>query len=169
MRSADVLRDSFGRIPELVEQAVGGLDEGQLAHRLDPAANSIAWLVWHLTRVEDDHVSGVAGTPQLWTEDGWAERFALPFDDGAIGYGQSADEVGQVRAGAELLLGYHRAVSARTQAYLATLTDDDLDRVVDDRWDPPVTLGVRLVSVVDDAAQHVGQAAFVRGVVERSR
>lgn len=168
MDAAQLLVETYGRIPELVEQAVTGLDEEQLAYRVDPAANSIAWLVWHLARVEDDHVSEVAGREQAWTADGWAERFALPFDLAAHGYGQDAAEVGQVRAGADLLLGYYRAVSARSLDYLATLTDADLDRVVDDRWDPPVTLGVRLVSVVDDAAQHAGQAAYVRGVIERT-
>ena len=54
---------------------------------------------------------------------------------------------------------------ARTVAHLAGLSEADLDRVVDERWDPPVTLGVRLVSVISDDLQHAGQAAYLRGLV----
>jgi len=168
MNVAGLLRDLFDRVATDVHGAVEGLDLDALTHRVDGTANSISWLVWHLTRVQDDHVAEVAGTEQVWTADGWAQRFGLPFDDGAIGYGQGSDEVGAVRAGADLLLGYHDAVHARTLQYVDGLVEADLDRVVDRRWDPPVTLGVRLVSVADDDMQHAGQAAFVRGIVERS-
>lgn len=130
--------------------------------------NTIAWLIWHLTRVQDDHVAEVAGHEQTWISDGWHDRFGLPFDAHAIGYGQSATEVGRVAASAELLTGYLDAVHARTIAYVRGLSPDDLDRVVDERWDPPVTLGVRLVSVISDDLQHAGQAAYARGVLSRS-
>jgi uncharacterized damage-inducible protein DinB len=164
---AELLHDLFDRVATDVHGAVEGLDRDALTHRVSGTANSISWLVWHLTRVQDDHVAEVAGTEQVWTADGWAGRFGLPFDDAAIGYGQGSDEVAAVQADADLLLGYHDAVHARTLAYVDGLADADLDRVVDRRWDPPVTLGVRLVSVADDDLQHAGQAAFVRGVVER--
>ena len=163
----DVLIDGFDHVLDTVRAAVDGLDENALALRVDPEANSIAWLVWHLTRVQDDHVAGVAGGAQLWTSGGWVERFGLPFDVGAIGYGQSSDEVAQVRAGAELLAGYQEAVHAATVDYLRGLAADDYERVVDDAWDPPVTLAVRLGSVLNDTLQHAGQASFVRGLVLR--
>jgi uncharacterized damage-inducible protein DinB len=166
-RANDLLVDGFGRVRQTVHDAVDGLDEDRLGYRPDRDANSVAWLVWHLTRVQDDHVAGVAGGEQLWTSGGWLERFRLPFDVGATGYGQSSDEVGQVRATAELLAGYQDAVHRSTVDYLATVTDDDYDRVVDERWDPPVTLAVRLVSVLDDTLQHAGQAMYVRGLVDR--
>jgi uncharacterized damage-inducible protein DinB len=163
----DLLVDAFGRIREIVHESVEGLDEDQLAFRPDADANSIAWLVWHLTRVQDDHIADVAGAEQIWTVGGWVERFRLPFDVHAIGYGQSSQEVGQVRATPELLSGYQDAVHLATVDYVRTLRDEDYGRVVDERWDPPVTLAVRLVSVVNDAAQHAGQAAYVRGLVTR--
>ena len=162
-----VLADAFTRVRELVPTVVGGLDEAALAWRPDADANSIAWLVWHLTRVADDHVAEVAGTEQVWTAGGWYDRFGLPFPAGEHGYGHSSADVAAVRVPAELLAGYHDAVAAAVLAYVATLAPDDLDRVVDERWDPPVTLGVRLVSVVNDTMQHVGQAAYVRGLLER--
>jgi uncharacterized damage-inducible protein DinB len=167
VNAAAILADAFGRIGEEVHDAVGGLTVEQLAERLEPEANSIAWLVWHLTRVQDDHVADVAGTEQVWTSQGWVERFGLPFGARATGYGQSAAEAGQLRVGAELLTGYYDAVAERTLEFVRGLTDADLDRVVDERWDPPVTLGARLVSVIGDDEQHVGQAAFVRGILLR--
>jgi uncharacterized damage-inducible protein DinB len=167
VNARDVLHDLFGRVATDVHGAVEGLDTGALSHRIDGTANSIAWLVWHLARVQDDHVAGVAGTEQAWTAEGWAERFGLPFPTGDIGFGHGNDEVAAVRTDADLLLAYYDAVHARTLRYLDGLADADLDRVVDRNWDPPVTLGVRLISVADDDIQHAGQAAFVRGVVER--
>lgn len=166
MNTAEVLKDAFERVRESVAEVAEGLSAQQLAYRPNGDGNSIGWLLWHLTRVQDDHVAGVAGTEQVYTEQGWAKRFGLPFEDSAIGYGQSGDEVAQVRVeDPQLLVGYYEAVHARTLEYLAGLGDADLDRVVDDNWDPPVTLGVRLISVMNDDTQHVGQAAYVRGIL----
>jgi uncharacterized damage-inducible protein DinB len=168
MTSADLLADAFGRVREEVHHAVDGLTKQQLAYRVDEDANSIAWLIWHLTRVQDDHVSGVAGVEQVWTAHGWADRFGLPFGPLATGYEHGSSEVAAVRAEAELLTGYHDAVFEQTTRYVKTLRDADLPRVVDESWDPPVTLGVRLVSVISDDLQHVGQAAFIRGILLRA-
>jgi uncharacterized damage-inducible protein DinB len=165
MTPADLLNDAFERVLQTATDAVDGLTVEQLAHRPGPDANPIGWLVWHLARVQDDHVADVAGTGQVWTEHGFADRFDLPFDEATIGYGQTSDEVAQVRVEADLLAEYLRAVHQQTTSYLATVTADDLDRVVDTRWDPPVTLAVRLVSVVSDDLQHAGQAAYVRGLL----
>ncbi|MCL1869361.1 MAG: DinB family protein [Promicromonosporaceae bacterium] len=167
MNSSELLLDAFGRLPGIVDRVLADADDALLAFRPDPAANTIAWLVWHAARGIDSQVSDVAGTEQVWTAEGWADKLALPFPVSATGYGQSADEVAQVRASAALLGGYFAAVHAATTTYVRTLTDADLDRVVDTRWDPPVTLGVRLVSVLGDATQHAGQAAYVRGVFTR--
>ncbi|MBY8883406.1 DinB family protein [Streptomyces sp. PTM05] len=163
MNVADLLTDAFERVHASVHDAVEGLSADRLATRPEGSANSIAWLVWHLTRVQDDHVSDAEGVEQAWTAQGWADRFGLPFSPSDTGYGHSGDEVAAVRASAKLLTGYHDAVHERTLRYVGGLSGHDLDRIVDDAWDPPVTLGVRLVSVVNDATQHVGQAAFVRG------
>jgi uncharacterized damage-inducible protein DinB len=167
MTSADLLTDAFGRIREEVHQAVDNLSRADLAYRLDPAANSIAWLVWHLTRVQDDHVADAAQLEQVWTSKGWAEKFGLPFGRLATGYEHDSSEVAEVQADAELLAAYHDAVHEQTIRYVRTLTDADLPRVVDESWDPPVTLGVRLVSVISDDLQHVGQALFIRGILLR--
>ena len=167
MNSAQLLLDSFERIHDEVHQTVDGLSLEELTERPDPEANSIAWLTWHLTRIQDDHVAGVAGDGQLWTAAGWVDRFALPLEPADTGWSHTAEQVAAVRAPAELLIAYFDAVHQRTLDFVSDLADDDLDRIVDRRWDPPVTLGVRLVSVIADDLQHVGQAAYVRGLLER--
>ncbi|MEV5968554.1 DUF664 domain-containing protein [Streptomyces sp. NPDC051921] len=167
MKSAELLTDAFARVLEAVHQAVEGLSEKELVARVDPEANSIAWLVWHLTRIQDDHIADAFGTEQIWTSEGWSGRFGLPFPEDATGFGHSPAQVAAVHAPADLLLDYYDAVHARTLARVTPLSNADLDRVVDTRWTPHVTLGVRLVSVIAEDNQHAGQAAYVRGVVER--
>ena len=168
MTSAELLADTFGRVRDTVHAAVAGLSTEQLCYRADSSANSIAWLVWHLTRIQDDHIADVAQTEQVWVSDGWAERFGLPFPLLAHGYGHSSADVAKVRVEPpDLLTGYYDAVHEQTIRFVASLTDADLPRVVDERWDPPVTLAVRLVSVISDDLQHAGQAAYLRGLIER--
>jgi hypothetical protein len=163
---SDVFIELFGRIPPLVRAVVDGVDTDALVDAPVPGANTIAWLVWHLTRVQDHHVAELLGTDQVWVSGDWAARCGLERDPSNTGYGHTAAEVLSVRPGdTRVLVEYHDAVDARTRAMLATITPDDLDRVVDRRWDPPVTLGVRLVSIADDSLQHIGQAAYLRGVL----
>jgi len=168
--SAELLIDGFGRIRENVADVLGGLTPEQATYRCDAEANPVSWLVWHLTRVQDDHVASAFGTTQVWSSGEWAARFGLPGQMMDHGYGHSSDKVAAVAAAtssADLLLEYHEATYAQTVKLVSEVSDADLDRVVDTRWTPPVTLGVRLVSVLDDDMQHVGQAAFVRGVAQR--
>jgi hypothetical protein len=167
MGNPDVLVDAFERIRDAVHPAVNGLSGDQLAYRPDGESNSIAWLVWHLTRIQDDHVANLSGDGQAWIAGGWSDRFALPLDPSDTGYGHGPEDVAKVAVDAPLLLDYFEDVHARTLAYLGALSDADLEKVVDSSWDPPVTVGIRLVSVIADDLQHVGQAAYLRGVVER--
>ncbi len=167
MTSAEILVDSFGRIRDIVHRVLDGLSRDQLAARLDGEANTIGWLVWHLTRIQDDHIAGVAGTDQVWTSAGWADRFDLALEPADTGFGHTPPEVASVVVDAEPLREYYDAVHEVTLAYLRALTDADLDRIVDERWDPPVTLGVRLVSIIVDDVQHAGQAAYIRGILDR--
>ena len=168
MESRDLLLTAFDNIEEIVRAALDGIDPALLTARIDPEANTIGWLVWHLTRGQDHQVAEVAGTGQAYTEGGWAARFGLPFDAAATGYGFSSEDVGRtVITDPQLLVDYHAAVHRRTAEFLRTLTAPDLERIVDRRWDPPVTLGVRLLSIIGDDLQHAGQAALLRGSLER--
>jgi Protein of unknown function (DUF664) len=168
MDTAALLLDLYGRTPPIVAEATEGLDRDQLAWAPVPGANSIAWLVWHLTRVQDHHVSELLHEEQIWTTGEWAPQCGLAPDPHNTGYGHGPDDVAAVRPGSPgVLIGYLDEVDARTRRMLEGLREADLDRIVDDRWDPPVTLGVRLISIADDCLQHAGQAAYLRGLVGR--
>lgn len=166
MDARDILVEGFGRLPEEVHDAVRGLTPEQLRWVPARGANSIGWLIWHLTRVQDSHVAELIDGEQVYLTGNWAPRFGLKPDPSDTGYGHSADEITTVvPESAQALEDYYAAVHERTLSYVRTLTATDLDRVVDKRWDPPVTLGVRLVSVIDDDTQHAGQAAYLRGLL----
>jgi uncharacterized damage-inducible protein DinB len=164
MKSNELLLDAFGRIRETVAATLRGLDDEALSRRPAGQGNSIAWLIWHLSRIEDVQVSAPAGLEEVWTSHGFAGRFKLPLPQDDSGYGHTSRQVDLVRAPRELLLDYHDAVHRQTVEFLHGLSDEDLDRVIDTSWNPPVTLGVRLVSTLADCLQHVGQAAYVRGL-----
>ncbi|MDQ0820801.1 hypothetical protein QFZ79_003174 [Arthrobacter sp. V4I6] len=164
MKANEVLLDAFGRIRETVAATLEGVDDESLVRRPAGTGNSIAWLIWHLGRVEDAQVAAAGGLEQVWISQGFAGRFELPLPERDTGYGHSTGQVDAVQAAPELLLEYYDAVHRQTVELLETLGDDDFDRIVDTRWDPPVTLGVRLVSTIADCLQHVGQAAYAKGL-----
>jgi uncharacterized damage-inducible protein DinB len=166
MKVTDLLAEAYGRVPDLVSGAVRGLSADQLTAAPAEGANTVGWLVWHLTRVQDSHIADLLGEDQLYVTGDWAAGFGLQPDAGDTGYGHNPEQVARVRPrDGQALLDYYQAVHDRTLKYLAGLSEKDLDRVVDENWDPPVTLGVRLISILDDDVQHAGQAAYVRGLL----
>lgn len=168
MNTSELLEDGYERVRGAVHDALDGLPRKHLNAQLDSGTNSIAWLVWHLTRVQDDHIADAADRAQVWHSQNWEERFALPLPADSTGFGHTAKDVAAVQVDStDPLLGYYDAVHEQTLGYVRGLNGQALDRIVDEAWDPPVTLGVRLVSVLADSLQHAGQAAFVRGVLER--
>jgi hypothetical protein len=164
----EILRDSFNRLIEHVDALTEGLSDEVSFFR--PAtvsgqqANGIAWLIWHSARIQDAQLADIAGVEQVWFRGGWVDRFALDLPRDAHGYGHTADEVGKVRAPGNLLASYYHAVHRMTLEYVAGVTDEELARIVDENWNPPVTASARLVSIIDDCAQHLGQAAYIRGI-----
>ena len=160
----ELLRDAFVRLIEHVDELTDGLTDEQANYRPSPDANSIAWLIWHSARVQDIQLAPIAGVEQVWTHDGWVDRFGLDLPRNDTGYGHGPDEVAKVQPPADLLAGYYHAVHKLTLEFVAGVTAEDLSRIVDHNWDPPVTASARLVSIIDDCAQHLGQAAYVRGI-----
>lgn len=160
----EVLRDSFTRLIEHSDDLTDGLTDEVAYYQPTPQANTITWLIWHTARMQDAQVCDIAGIEQVWFRDGWADRFALDLPRDAHGYGHTPEEVAKVRVSAELLAGYYHAVHKESLEYVASVSADELARVVDDNWTPPVTASARLVSIIDDAAQHLGQAAYIRGI-----
>lgn len=160
----ELLRDAFTRLIEHVDELTDDLTDEVATFRPAPTANTIAWLLWHSARVQDAQLCDIAGVEQVWTRDGWVDRFGLDLPRDDTGYGHGSDDVAKVAAPPDLLAGYYHAVHKVTLEYIASVTPEDLGRVVDRRWNPPVTASARLVSIVDDCAQHLGQAAYVQGM-----
>ena len=166
MESKELLLDAYSHIRRIVHQAADGLSQEQLAYRPEEGSNSIAWLVWHLTRIEDSHLAAVTQLEEAWLTEGWSERFGLPGST-SVGYDDGPEQVAAIRPDADLLLGYHGRVNGRVLEYLPGVDATELDRIVDTGYDPHVTAGVRLVSVISDNLQHAGQARYLRGMIER--
>jgi uncharacterized damage-inducible protein DinB len=168
MDGRELMTDLFSRVDEHVHDVLDGLSVEDATTEPAPGSNSIAWEVWHLTRVQDAHVAEVLERDQVYVEGSWAARFNRPDDPHDVGYGHSPEDAASVRPDdVKALEGYYDAVAARTREMLASLDGDGLSRIVDRNWDPPVTLGVRLISIADDDIQHAGQAAYVKGLLER--
>ena len=168
MLSSQLLEESYRRINELVHQAADGLGTDGLAYRPEPGANSIAWLVWHLSRIQDDHIANSGGFDQLWSDRTWARTTGIDRPTEALGQGDGPEDVAAIRpSDGTGLLSYHDSVMDRSLKYVAGLTVEDLDEVIDRSYQPPVTRGVRLVSVLSDNLQHAGQARYLRGMVDR--
>ena len=160
----EILRDSFTRLIEHVDDLTDGLTDDRATYRPTPAGNSIAWLIWHSARVQDLQICAITKTEDVWTRDGWVDRFGLDLPRNDTGYGHSPEDVAKVKAPVELLSGYYHAVHDMTLHFVKGLSDEDLERVVDRGWNPPVTAAARIVSIIDDCAQHLGQAAYLRGI-----
>lgn len=169
MQPTDVYIDSLERVHELIPAVLDGLTAEDIAWRPDADANPIGWLIWHLLRAQDDHVAEIGGREQVWLADGWEQRFGLPYLPSAVGFGMTSDQVGHFEIDdLSLLTGYADAVWTMSAEVIRGLGQDELDRIIDTRWDPPVTVAVRLISVVIEVAQHIGQASYVRGLRERA-
>ncbi len=168
MEQRDIFSEAYERIRQVCKQSAEGLSPEQIYYRIEPAANSIAWLIWHLSRVQDSHVSEIAGREQAWVADGWAEKFDMEPDPSNVGFGHTIADVDAVRPeSAELLLAWNNAVIDRSQEYFKSLDAVEIERVIDTSYDPHFTVGVRLVSVISDNTQHAGQARYLRGILER--
>ncbi len=168
MNVAEIYAEAYRRITEVVRQAVEAMSLDNVLWRPEPGSNPIAWLVWHLSRIQDDHVAEIAGHPQQWETGRWAGRFGLAEGTAETGHGHTAEQVAALRPDdVATLLDYHQRVADASQSYLGGVDEAELGRIIDTRYDPPVTVGVRLVSVLSDNLQHAGQARYLRGMIER--
>ena len=163
----EMLLDSARRPQERLLRVMDGLSIDQLnalpeAH-IAPTIKSIGWLVWHTAREQDLQIADLAGTQALWVRDGWNQRFAFDLPDDTADWKHTPEEAAKVMIrDAALLQDYLAASTQAVIDYLLQLPPNDLDEVIDHHWNPPVTRAVRLVSIIDDAAMHSGQAVYVR-------
>jgi len=162
----DILADGYGRVLEFLSSVLEGLNEEDLKWQPHHDCNSIGWLAWHLTRQQDAQIASLMREDQLWTRDGWHSKFRRAADPRDIGFGHTPEQVSAFKSPeTQTLLDYHRAVMERSRHYFLTLSKTDLDRELDEPWFQPLpTVGVRLVSILEDSLLHVGQAAYLRGL-----
>lgn len=162
-----LVRDLLRRIADEVAAVLDGLDPSLLDARPAGGTNSIGWLLWHLTRSHDRNVSELRGRPQLWLTHGWHARFDRAPDPTDTGYRHSTAEAAGFRSPRpETLAGYHRAAVAMIEDYLDG-GDDPYRRVHSPTLGDEATVHARLVGVLADGLQHVGQAALLKGLARR--
>ena len=166
MEWEDLLIDGYGRIPEFLENVLRGLTRDDLDWQPRHDCNSIGWLIWHLTRQQDAQTASLADEEQLWITDEWYAKFNRQPEPNDIGFGHSPEQVSAFKSPeARILLDYNRAVVEHSKQYISNLSETDLDRGLNEPWFQPLpTVGVRLVSILDDSILHAGQAAYVRGL-----
>jgi len=163
MNITDVFAD-FAQRPVEAARNLPALSAEQLNAHPAGHPNSIAWLLWHAGREIDVQLAHLSGANEVW--ESYRDKFGLGELGDSVGYGHSRDQAHQIRVSdQQLLVDYVQACLQALIEYTGTLSEEDLDEVIDHHWDPPVTRGVRLVSIVDDATQHVAQAAYAAGAV----
>ena len=162
----NLLADCYGRVLEFLENVLKGLTEDELNWQPSGDCNSIGWLTWHLTRQHDAQVASLMGEDQLWIKEDWHAKFDRAPDPQDIGFGHTLEQVTAFKSpDVQILLNYHSAVLERSKKYFLTLSITDLDRQLDEPWFKPLpTVGVRLISILEDSMLHAGQAAYVRGL-----
>ncbi len=167
MKWRDLVIDGYGRVLEVIVPALDGMEPAELDKRLKPDTNSMGLIVWHLARVQDAQIADLMGEEQLWTTEGWYNRFKRARDPSDTGFGHTSEEVGDFRSPtAGTLLEYCRAVIERSQQYLRVLPTDELVRELDEPWYKPLpTVGVRIVSIMADCLEHAGEVAYLRGLL----
>ena len=171
MRSNEVCIGILDRVQELVHMGLKDVTPEQLLYHAEGHPNTIGWLAWHLTRVQDTTIPRVDGGPQLWITEGWHARFNMPADPNDSGHMHTPEQVAAVQpADAQLLLDFHDAVAQRTRAFLEGQNSNTLEAPYDDaRFNPPMTVGQRLTGMFNDNFQHAGQIAFLRGMLKGGR
>ena len=166
MDARDVLSEAASRPAAEAKALVDALPAGGLNAHAGGHTNSIAWLLWHAGRQMDAQLAQLNGEPQVWHSQGFESRSNLGELGDTVGYGHTAEQARAIVVeDAALLVEYLGATTAALSEYIAGLSEADLDDVIDTSWTPHVTRGVRLVSMIDDAAQHVGQAAYAAGIL----
>ena len=162
----DLLLDGYGRVQEFLKHVLDGLTQNDLDWQPRNDCNSIGWLVWHLTRQHDAQIASLIGEEQLWIRNKWYAKFKRPADQKDVGFGHTSEQVAAFKSpDTQTLLGYHRDILERSKRYILSLSKTDLDTELDEpMFQPLPTVGVRLISIMDDAMIHAGQAAYVRGL-----
>ncbi|MDA1215963.1 MAG: DinB family protein [Chloroflexi bacterium] len=158
--------NALGRADGTLKRALEGLTREELMQQpAGPGSNPIGWLAWHLTRVQDGYGSRIAGVEQVWRTQKWYEKFGL--EETPPSY--KPETVGTFDPiSAELLLEYYEMVKTATVGYIASLSAEDWERQLPqiDPSRPPQTVADGVAIITSDNIQHIGQIAYVRGLIK---
>ena len=162
----ELLTDGYGRILTILENALKGLTQDDLNWQASKDSNSMGWLAWHLTRVQDTNIARMMGDEQVWIKDGWHAKFNRPADPRDTGFGNTPEDIAAFRSPeTKILIDYHKTVLERTKGYFQSLSPADLERELNEpQFQPLPTVGVRLISIMADSLQHAGQISYMRGL-----
>jgi hypothetical protein len=155
----------FRRVRDDVRTLIAGATAEELDRRT--AANSLGWLVWHISRGQDRNLSELTGTTQLWLAEDWAGRFGRQADPSDTGFGHSTDQAAAFRSpSVDILLAYHEATYGLAEDYLASAADEDLGRpVTSPTLGNTHTVEERLAGQLHDSFAHAGQIGLLRGAL----
>ena len=168
--TSDLLVEVLQRIESDLTDVLADVTADELRFRPGGTGNPVGWLAWHIARITDEldlleQIAAIAGAESMWTAEGWVARFGLPVDPFDTGYGHSSEEVDAATcADRQLLVGYARATFQACRELLIRLDDEEWEQVIDCSYRPPVTVRVRVVSVIGDCWQHIGQASYAVGL-----
>jgi len=154
---------------DLFEEVLEGLTMDDLHKRPAPDANTIGWLLWHTTRSLDRTVGDVINGEQLWIKDKWYIKFGRSTDSNDTGWHHTFEEVGNFRIpDIQSLRDYFNAVIQMSIKYLENLSEEGLDQLFDNSLHPGTMIPVyqRIEGNIAEHFQHVGQAAYVRGLLK---
>jgi uncharacterized damage-inducible protein DinB len=165
MEFQQLLVGVFERVSQVLEEALDGLNQDDLSYLPQADCNSIGWLTWHLTRVQDSTISRLTGKEQLWIAEKWYSKFNRNADSTDNGVGHSSKDVSNFQSpDTETLLDYHHAVLKQTNEYVGKLSTNELGREID--WPRFPTVGLLLAAQISETLQHVGQIAYLRGMLK---
>ena len=145
-----------------IKRATEDLTEEQLYHQPTPDTNSIAWLIWHLSRWRDKISAAAAGEPEVWISQGWAGKFGM--EDGRTGLGDTIEQVARFKVDTNMLTDYAEAAHKAIVERVSGFTTEQFNQEIEYTPGSPRPAWRALISVVEDSAEHTGQINYLRGM-----
>ena len=165
MSAPELYLEAIRRSDGDLKRSLEDLSTEELRHQPAGAgSNPIGWLVWHLTRTRDNIVSSIAGEKSIWEREGWGARFSM---EGELPRFTPEDVNTFDPKDFATLVGYFDSVAEQTAKVIGGLTDADMTREVASTVPgrPPQPVLGRLAVILNDNVQHIGQVAYLRGLI----
>jgi len=146
-----------------IKLACDDLTEDQMHYQSTPDSNSIAWMVWHSSRIKDQVTASIVGESEVWLADGWAERFGIAPE--ANGIGDRPEQVTSFRVRSDFLLGYADAAHNVTIQRLSKILPAQLAQPSRYVLGDTRPVWRSLQGMLGDAYSHAAQVSYLRGMI----